>query len=329
MSNELTVGQRFVEKMKTEYAASVGETKLSESQKSLVQSYFISIDSTIKAAEIGRSKKSGQYQEKLPVKWENVDTSDLARKLIHYSKLGLNPLCSNHMFFIPYKNKNTNKYDMTIIEGYRGIEIKAMKYGFNPPSNVVAEVVRENDTFKVIKKDRNNPVESYTFEMSDPFNRGEIVGGFWYKEYDDETRNNIKVFSIADIKKRKPTYASVEFWGGQKDEWKNGSKTGKKIDVEGWVEEMYLKTILRNAYNSIPLDASKIDGTYNAIAEDETEYEVYSEETPIIGTPVEEPKTIDVVVDESNQKDTANEVAEGQIALDVDTTKKENVEADF
>ena len=35
----------------------------------------------------------------------------------------------------------------------------------------------------------SHPVASYEFEITNPFDRGDIVGGFGYLEYDDPTQN--------------------------------------------------------------------------------------------------------------------------------------------
>ena len=122
-------------------------------------------------------------------------------------------------------------------------------------------------------KDVNDPVEKYEHIPSDnPFDDSkEVVGGYWYKEFEDETKNKLKIFTKKDIEKRKPKYASAEFWGGEKDEWVGGKKTGNKIKIDGWYEEMAEKTIIRNAYGSIPIDNDKIDETYLHIKQNEIE----------------------------------------------------------
>jgi len=115
------------------------------------------------------------------------------------------------------------------------------------PDAVIVELVHKNDTFKVIKKDMNNKYESYDFEVVNPFDRGEIIGGFYYHAYkDNPEKNKIVTFTLADIEKRKPQYASVEFWGGEKTVWENGKPAGKE-KVEGWYEKMCWKTIYRAA----------------------------------------------------------------------------------
>jgi recombination protein RecT len=114
-------------------------------------------------------------------------------------------------------------------------------------------------------------VESYEFEIVEPFNRGEVVGGFYYHEFRDHPeKNKLRVFSKADIDKRKPDHASVEFWGGTKDQWVDGKKSGT-VEVEGWYDEMAYKTIYKAAYNAITIDSQKIDDHYMAVIQREQE----------------------------------------------------------
>ena len=75
--------------------------------------------------------------------------------------------------------------------------------------------------------------------------------------------------NIEDIEKRKPKYASAEFWGGEKDKWENGKKVGKE-SIAGWYHEMCWKTIYRAAYNSVTIDGKKIDQSFLRMAEIES-----------------------------------------------------------
>ena len=70
--------------------------------------------------------------------------------------------------------------------------------------------------------------------------------------------------SLKDILKRKPEYASKEFWG-----------------KDGWYEKMCHKTIHRAAYRDITIDSQKIDDDYlrlkkqeELFAEQELEQEI-------------------------------------------------------
>jgi recombination protein RecT len=263
--------ERFTNAVMKEFSSNNGVVTLTSFQKKLCQNYFIKIDQTLKDAEKKRLAKLEQYRDALPLTWENVNMSKLAVDVIAYSSLELDPTQPNHINMIPYKNTANNKYDMGFVIGYNGMEIKAKKYGLDIPDAVVVELVYSTDKFKQIKKDIHNKVEGYTFEIVNDFNRGEIVGGFWYHSFfETPEKNKLRVYSLKDIEKRKPKYASAEFWGGEKDKWENGKKVGvEKID--GWFDEMAYKTISRAAYNSITIDSKKIDDNYLAIIQKETD----------------------------------------------------------
>jgi recombination protein RecT len=268
---ELSQSERFTQMVMKQFTNQAGELELTNFQKKLCQNYFIKIDSTLKDLERKRLAKRSN-QEPLEFAWKNVNMEKLAVDVVSFSSVGLDPAQSNHINCIPYKNTSNQTYDITFIEGYRGKEVKALKYGLDIPDAVIVELVFANDKFKQIKKDLNNRVESYSFEVVEDFNRGELMGGFYYHAFkDNPEKNKLRVFSKADIEKRKPAYAAPEFWGGEKDEWAGGSKTGNKIKVEGWYEEMAYKTIYRAAYGSITIDAQKIDDHYRAVLEKEKE----------------------------------------------------------
>lgn len=268
--------ERFTNAIVKEFSSNNGAVTITPFQKKLCQNYFIKIDQTLKDAEKKRLAKSEEYRDALSLTWENVNMSKLAVDVIAFSSVELDPTQPNHINMIPYKNTANQKYDMGFVIGYRGMELKAKKYGLDVPNDVVVELVYSNDKFKQHKKDRNNPVESYEFEIINDFDRGEVIGGFWYHDFKDAPdKNKIKVFSLKDIEKRKPAYASAEFWGGEKDKWEKGAdgknkKVGKE-KIEGWFEEMALKTISRHAYNAITIDSKKIDDNYLAIIQKDTE----------------------------------------------------------
>lgn len=257
---EQTHSERFTNMVMKEMSANGGGAmKLSKFQTRLIQNYFVKIDQTLKVADQKRLSKRDGDQE-TAITWANVNMNKLALDVVAWAGLGLDPMQPNHINLMPFKNNAAGNYDITGIIGYRGLELKARKYGLNVPDTIVIELVYSNDHFKQIKRDMNNPIEGYEFHVQDSFNRGEIVGGFYYYGYKSNPENNlVRVFNIADILKRKPAYASTEFWGGEKDEWKDGKKTGNKIKVEGWYEEMCWKTVARAAYGNITIDSEKID----------------------------------------------------------------------
>lgn len=260
--------ERFMQKVIEQYSGMPGDIKLTAFQEKLVQNYFIKLDQVLKAAEIKRVKATNP--DPLAFTWQNVNIEQLAVDVVAYASVGMDPLQPNHINLIPYKNARTQKFDISFMLGYRGIELKAMKYGLEPlPKDIRIEIVYSNDKFVPAKKDRNNNVESYEFQIVTPFDRGEVVGGFYHFEYDDPSQNHMRIFSKAQIDKRKPAYASTEFWGGEKDLWKNGQRTGEKEKVEGWYDEMAWKTLARSAYGSITIDSYKIDAHFVSMMQQE------------------------------------------------------------
>lgn len=268
----LSVSEVFVQRVTKEFTGGVGgDLALTNFQNRLAQNYFITLDSALKAAEEKRKNKK-KNQDPVPVTWQNVNMELLARNVVSAARIGFDPAQKNHINMIPFKNKSTGKYDIGFIEGYKGIELKAKKYGLDVPSGVVVEVVYSNDHFKSIKKDHKNPIENYEFEIINDFDRGEIRGGFYYHFYTNNSeKNKLVVFNLRDIEKRKPQYASTEFWGGLKDKWENGQVVGQE-KVEGWYDTMCYKTIYRAAYSNITIDSQKIDNDYMALKQLEQEF---------------------------------------------------------
>ena len=291
MSTELTTtdSQRFLTKVTQELNSTLGSTSITDYQKRLIQNYFITIDAVLKKNE---SKRFPQ-NESLEYSWKNVNMNELAKTSRYAAILGLDSLAKNNLSFVTFKNKALNKYDINFWTGYVGKELIATKYAIDMPV-VTCELIYSNDKFKAIKKDIRNPVENYEWEQGDPFEQGrEVVGGFYYYDYTKKHKNKIITMTLKDILKRKPDKASVEFWGGEKDVWKNGKKTGEKETCEGWFEEMCLKTVKNKAYDSITIDPSKMDDTYQFLrqqevtisdieVENEIDENANSEEIPMI-----------------------------------------------
>ena len=260
--------ERFTSKVMKEFGSTVGEIQVTDYQRQLVQGYFIAIDRALKSAEEERLRKNEKnkdhekYDNNLPVTWGNVNLNDLALDVVHYARMGLDMMQENHLFPIPYKNNKTGKYDMTLMPGYNGIQYIAEKYAVEPPLAVTVELVYSTDTFRPIKKSAENRVENYEFAINNAFDRGEIIGGFGYIEFADPVKNKLVIMTKKDIEKRKPKYASANFWGGKQKVWENGKQVDQETD--GWYEEMCLKTIKREIYSAkhIPRDPKKIDDNY-------------------------------------------------------------------
>ncbi len=269
--------ERFTSMVMSQYGKT-GIYNFTEREKQLIRNYFICIDQTLAKTEAERQRKNAanrnhDYDNNLPYSWNTIDLPQLAQDLAHYARVGLDMMEDNTLFPIPYKNNKGNMYSITLMEGYNGIRYQAEKYALDPFKAVTVEVIYQNDTFRMVKKDSRNPVEGYELDIPNPFDRGEPVGVFGYIEYDDPAKNKLVVFSKADVMKRKPKYASPEFWGGKKKTWENGKQV--EVEMEGWLPEMFEKTMKREIYGSkrIPRDPDKVDESYQYIRQREQQFE--------------------------------------------------------
>lgn len=253
MQNEKSIQEKKVEKSPAErfyvtvermLAEATGvKTETSDYQKRLIQSYFVLIDEALKTAE----SKRNEARNEIPYIWNNVDMEDLAMQIKDNSKLGLDPAIPNHLSAIPRLNSHTGKYVIGLMQGYTGKEFIARKYAAEPILSLTIELVRDTDTFKVLKKNSDRQHDDYIFEVNEPFKRGKVIGGFGYIEYEDERKNKLVVMSLSDMDKRKPKYADTSnFW-------------------QGWTDEMLYKTLVRYVCHSrnIPQDPLKIEEAIN------------------------------------------------------------------
>ena len=246
-----SASQRFTNVVMREFTDSTGYTKLTPHQKNLIQGYFIACDNALAALEAKRVK-DGQ-NNKLPYTWNNVNIDGkLAQRVVVYAKLGLDMTLPNHLFPIPYLNGKNGKYDLNFQEGYRGKEIKIKKYSYYPIKNVAYEIVYSNDKFTPYKRGAKRRYDTYEFEITNPFDRGNLIGGFAYVEFEDPQRNILVIMSKADIEKRKNVAKSKDFWNK-------------------WYDEMALKTVVNAACNKVTLDPEKIDPDFRIMQQSESD----------------------------------------------------------
>lgn len=273
---EPSASERFTNMVMKEYQ-SIGPYDFTSREKQLIRNYFVCIDQMLGKAEAERVRKNANntnhdYDNTLAYSWQTINLPQLAQDLAHYARVGLDMMEDNTLFPIPYKDNKGNRYTITLMEGYNGIRYQAEKYALNPFRSVTVEVIYQNDVFRPLKKSSSNPVESYEFEIPQPFERGEPIGVFGYIEFEDSTKNKLVIFSRADVMKRKPKYASAEFWGGKKQTYEKGKRV--EVEMDGWLPEMFEKTMKREIYGRkhIPRDPSKIDESYQYIRNREAQY---------------------------------------------------------
>lgn len=254
---KVTASERFTGMVIREFQGNVGELNLNEYQKQLIRNYFIGIDNALKNAETSRSYSKKKANDP-PIIWENVNMNKLAVDVVQNAKLGLDMSVANHLHVVPFKNGKTNKYDLTLMPGYEGLKYIAANFALYKVADIKVELVHENDIFQPTYK---NNIEGYEFKVTNPFARGNVIGGFGYIRYENEVHNKLVVMSVDELLKRKPSTASAEFWGGEKDVWENGKKVGTET-IEGWTEEMLYKTMVRATCKKVTVDPKKVNDSY-------------------------------------------------------------------
>lgn len=232
---DTAVSVRFVEEVEKQFGQEMGtDIVFSDHQKKLAQHLFLKTDSALKEFE---SKRNGS---KTPYTWKNVNLNNLAIEAVHKVNLGLDALMKNHIHVIPYFNGKNKKYDMDLQTGFKGMLYIAQKYALNPPKKIVIELVHENDHFKPLKSNFERDVEDYEFEVDNPFNRGKVIGGFAYIQYEDSTKNELVILTEADFQKAKDAAPTKKVW-------------------DAWPEKMRYKTIARRVSDKIDLDPEKVN----------------------------------------------------------------------
>lgn len=247
-----TVAERFVAKVRNEFAGAVGHgAEFSDHEKQLASNLYMKIDSQLKTLEADRQKRN---QSKPPITWNNLNMQDLAQDAVHRVRLGLDALIDNHIHPLPYLNGKTGKYDLDLQIGYAGLDYYKRQMSEDDIVDITYELVHKNDDFTVIKKDMDNEKDHYKFKPSDdPFNRGEVVGGFGYIQYEDEVKNEIITIGKAEFDKAKKAAPTSKVWNE-------------------WPEKMMYKTLVRRVTKEIRIDPKKVNPSYHYVEAQDNMY---------------------------------------------------------
>lgn len=241
-----TAGERFVGMVEREFAASMGQgVQFTALERRLVQHMYLSVDQALKASEEKRTK--GWTEEKLATAsedpraftWHHVDRQKLALDTVHRVSLGLDALVPNHMWPIAYFNNAKGLYDIDLRIGYIGRDYVTRRFALDTPVDITYELVFSTDTFKALPRSSSREVEGYEFEITSPFKRGDIIGGFGYIVYDDPRKNRLVLVTERDFERAKAASKS-DFW--------------TKNSVE-----MHLKTVYHRTAAKLPLDPAKVN----------------------------------------------------------------------
>ena len=251
-SKQATMSERFLAKVEQQFTAELGTVQpFTEYQRTLAQHLYIKIDYALKQSEVKRRLKDQNGNGTVPFIWQSINMEKLAIDAVHRVNLGLDALIDDHIYPIPYLNNRTKKYDLDLRIGYKGKHFLRTQYAVEPPKKIIYRLVHEHDLFQAIPQDKEHAVETYKFEITQPWDRGQVVGGFGYIIYEDETKNELILVSRAhmdQVRAGKPD----EFW-------------------KEWTEEMQLKTVVNFVTARIPIDPRKVNGLSLAKVEAEEE----------------------------------------------------------
>lgn len=179
--------------------------------------------------------------------WKVVNFEDFLSKSIAFANIGIDPLSPKMLSFTPFNEKSTGLTNITFVQDVKCMEILARKYGVNCPKNITVELIYSSDKFSLVKKDLANPYDGYILEITNAFERGEIIGGVSLSEYENPIYNKVRLMTIKEIEKRVKTTDS------------KGSPTSFWRDFK---PEMCEKTIGKNAWSKVALDTTELADFY-------------------------------------------------------------------
>ena len=244
-----TTASRFTAEIERQFASEMGASiAWTDYERTLAQHLFLRVDSALKELE----KKRDPAKNQVPMTWENVNLVKLALDGVHRVALGLDALMANHIHPIPYLNGRTKKYDVDLRIGYAGKDFCRRLLAIDPPVEVIYELVYATDVFRPIMRSAKSAVETYEFEITNPFNRGKVIGGFGYIAYAQPAKNRLVLVTERDFEKARKASGTDKFWGEQ-----------------AWEPEMKYKTIVHRVADKIPLDPRKVNAASYAYVEEQ------------------------------------------------------------
>jgi recombination protein RecT len=234
--------QAFMNSVIREMSSVSESVQMTPYQKKLAEHLFIHVDTVLKELEAKRIKNG--ETKKMPIIWANVNMSKLALSAMYRIELELDALVPNTIDPIPYWNGKLEKYDLDLRIGYDGLEYYKRRFALEPPKDVIYELVYATDEFVVYKKGLDRDVETYEFKIKDPFNRGEVVGGFGYLIYEDATKNRLITVDKKEFERtKKAGNSGGAFW-------------------KDWEDRMQWKTIKRRTLKHVKVDPAKVNQAY-------------------------------------------------------------------
>ena len=243
---EPTVSERFVAKVQQEFEGAVGHgVAFTAYEKQLASNLYIHIDSELKRLDADRLKSSGG-ERKTAITWKTINMQKLATDAVHRIRVGLDALIPNHISIIPYFNSKLQVYDVDLRIGYKGKDYYRRRAAGTKPKDIRYELVHETDEFTPIKKSGQVDVEGYEFKITQPFDRGDVIGGFGYIMYEDPTKNYLAIVSEKEFKKAEGIAKASNFW-------------------RDWGDKMRYKTLVHRTTDYLDTDPEKVNSSYHYV----------------------------------------------------------------
>jgi recombination protein RecT len=241
-----TPAERFTANITRTFEAEAGmAVALTDYERRLAQHLFVRIDTALKEAESKRTDKT-----KPPIVWQNINMQKLALDAVNRVQLGLDALLPATIYPIAYLNGKTNLYDLDLRIGYKGEDYYRREMAVDPPIDIRYELVYTTDQFRPIMRSGKNLREDYEFEITSPFDRGEVIGGFAYIMYADDSKNKLVIVSRAQFEKSRKVAKAGDFWNN-------------------WYEEMCYKTLVHRAASHLTPDPKKVNAAAYAYVDEQ------------------------------------------------------------
>lgn len=233
---DLVPSQKFTKMLEREFKA-LSDTPLTLStyEKKLAQHLFIRCDTTLKKFEEDRQRDNRNVK---PFTWENIKLKTLVMEAIPIVQLGLDALLPGHVYPVPMLE--AGGYHLCLWVGYKGLLWTRLRYAVDSPVEIRIELLYSKDKFVPIMKDKDSPIETYEFKITDFADRGELIGGFGYVVFEDPKKNKLLMIPKKDIEKIRSKAKTDKFW-------------------KDWLEEMYYKTVTRKVCKNIDIDPEKVN----------------------------------------------------------------------
>jgi recombination protein RecT len=250
VKKELSPSERFTA-MVIEEQRKQGGLGLTDAQKVLLTHLFIKCDISFQEAETKRLSQG--KNDRPPIIWANVNYKKLAIDAYRRVQLGLDALIDNHIHVIAYYTERDKLYKIALDIGYAGKDYYRREMAMIKPLDIRYEIKYSTDKFTPIKYGFKTPIEGYIFEITNPFDRGEVEGGFGYIIYENPNLNKLVIVSESQFRQSEAKSKTPSFW--------------KEYPIQ-----MRFSKLVSRVTSTLAVDPAKINDSYLAVeAEDRDE----------------------------------------------------------